>query len=292
MYEKYFGFREKPFSLIPDPSFLYLGKKHSLALTMLEYALVNEAAMVVVTGEIGSGKTTIVRHILGKYSNDAVVGLIANTHKAFGDLMQWVSMAFGLVHEGKDKVTLYHNFVNFLIGEYARGKRTILIVDEAQNMDVDTLEELRVLSNINADKNLVLQLVLVGQPGLRATLRKPELEQFAQRILVDYHLDALDVRETRAYILHRLLVAGGRPEIFSREAADLIHELSGGIPRLINSLCDQSLVYAYADQRAKVTTRVVKELVADKKSRSLFGAGKINYVAVGETAPVDYLKPN
>lgn len=287
MYEKFFGFREKPFSLIPDPSFLYLGSRHSMALTMLEYGLLNDAPIIVISGEIGSGKTTLIRHILNKFSANSTVGLISNTHRAFGELMQWVAMAYGLPHEGKEKVTLYHNFVDFLIAEYAKGKRTILIVDEAQNMDMETLEELRVISNINADKDLVLQLVLVGQPELRDTLRKPVLEQFAQRITVDYHLEPLDVRETRAYILHRILTAGGTPQVFSREAADLIHSLSAGVPRLINALCDAALVYAYADQKPKVTTRIVSQMVEERRARGLFGAGKIDY----GTCPVPNERP-
>ncbi|MBI5617986.1 MAG: AAA family ATPase [Gammaproteobacteria bacterium] len=274
MYERHFGFSEKPFSLIPDPSFLYLGKKHSMALTMLEYGLESDAPIILVTGAIGSGKTTLIRHILNRFSTDATVGLITNTHKAFGELIQWVALAFGLPHEGKEKVSLYSNFVDFLVSQYSRGKRTILIVDEAQNMEPETLEELRVLSNINADKNLVLQLILVGQPELRETLNLPSLEQFAQRITVDYHLEPLEARETRAYILHRLLVAGGRPEIFSREAADLVHELSGGVPRVINALCDMALVYAFAEQKQKVRSKTIQDIVAQRQAQNLFGPGR------------------
>ncbi len=277
MYEKHFGFREKPFSLSPDPAFLYLGRKHGMALTMLEYGVTNDAPIIVISGEIGSGKTTLIRHLLNTLQENTTVGLISNTHKAFGELIQWVAMAFGLPFENKEKVALYSNFVDFLIREYARGRRTVLIVDEAQNMDAATLEELRVISNINADKNLVLQLVLVGQPELRDTLRKPNLEQFAQRISVDYHLDPLDRLETREYIEHRLVTAGGRKDVISREAMELIFELSTGVPRIINSLCDTALVYAFADGKQKVTTKLVNDIVAEKKAKGLFGAGKIHY---------------
>jgi type II secretory pathway predicted ATPase ExeA len=178
MYERHFGFRERPFALSPDPAFLYRSRKHGMALTMLEYGLINEAPIIVVTGEIGAGKTTLIRHLLNQFDDKTAVGLISNTHKAFGELIQWVSMAFGLPHEGKEKVALYQAFVDFLIKEYAKGKRTVLIVDEAQNMDADTLEELRVISNINADKHLVLQLILVGQPELRETLRRQLVKQY------------------------------------------------------------------------------------------------------------------
>ena len=186
-------------------------------------------------------------------------------------------MAFGLPFENKEKVALYSNFVDFLIREYSRGMRTVLIVDEAQNMDAATLEELRVISNINADKNLVLQMVLVGQPELRETLRKPNLEQFAQRISVDYHLDPLDRLETREYIEHRLVTAGGRKDVISREATELVFELSSGVPRIINSLCDTALVYAFADGKHKVTTKLLQDIVAEKKAKGLFGAGKLQY---------------
>jgi general secretion pathway protein A len=277
MYEKYFGFREKPFSLSPDPSFLYLGRKHGMALTMLEYGVTNDSPIIVISGEIGSGKTTLIRHLLNTLQETATVGLISNTHKAFGELIQWVAMAFGLPFENKEKVALYSSFVDFLIREYARGKRTVLIVDEAQNMDAATLEELRVISNINADKDLVLQLVLVGQPELRATLRRPNLEQFAQRISVDYHLEALDRQETHEYIEHRLTVAGGRKGIITRGARDLIYELSTGVPRIINSLCDTALVYAFAEGKQQVATKLVQDLVAEKEANGLFGAGKIKY---------------
>lgn len=277
MYEKHFGFREKPFSLTPDPAFLYLGRKHSMALTMLEYGVTNDAPIIVISGEIGSGKTIVIRHLLNTLQEDTTVGLISNTHKAFGELLQWVAMAFGLPFENKEKVALYSNFVDFLIREYSSGKRTVLIVDEAQNMDAAMLEELRVISNINADKHLVLQLVLVGQPELRDTLRQPNLEQFAQRVSVDYHLDPLDRLETREYIEHRLVTAGGAKHVISRAAMDLIFELSTGVPRIINSLCDTALVYAFADGKQKVTPKLVRDIVAEKKAKGLFVAGKIYY---------------
>lgn len=278
MYERHFGFRERPFALSPDPAFLYRSRKHGMAITMLEYGLINEAPIIVVTGEIGAGKTTLIRHLLNQFDERTAVGLISNTHKSFGYLMQWVAMAFGLPHEGKDKVALYQAFVEFLIGEYAKGRRTVLIVDEAQNMDADTLEELRVISNINADKNLVLQTILVGQPELRDTLRQSRLEQFAQRIAVDYHLEALELKETREYIQHRLELAGGNRNIFMPDAVLAVFEHSAGVPRLINSLCDTALVYAFAEGRLRVNGKIVHTLVSEKKARGLFGAGKINYV--------------
>jgi len=264
MYEQHFGFREKPFSLQPDPDFLYLGSKHSTAFTMLEYGITNGSPITVVTGEIGSGKTTLIRHLLNHLDDGVSVALISNTHKAFGDLLTWVCEAFDIQHAQLEKVGRYKAFVEHMIAGYAEGKRTILIVDEAQNMDVQLLEELRVLSNINADKDQVLQLILVGQPELRDTLRRSDMEQLAQRVAVDFHLNALEAEETDAYIQHRLAKAGGNPELFEPKARRFIHHHSDGIPRLINTLCDTALVYGFASQIDTITAEIVHEIVQDK----------------------------
>ena len=198
MYKAFYGFKEKPFSLLPDPGFLYLSKNHRMALAMLEYGFLNQAGFTVITGEIGSGKTTLIRHLLGEIARDQIVtvGLVSNTHRSFGELLQWVLLAFKLEYRGKEKVELYQTLADFLSREFDQGRRTVLIIDEAQNLSVQSLEQLRMLSNINADKDQILQLILIGQPGLRETLRLPELEQFAQRIAVDFHLQPLDLQET------------------------------------------------------------------------------------------------
>ncbi len=281
MYEAHFGFWEKPFSLSPDPAFLYMGEKHRMAYAMLEYGMRTEAPLVVISGEIGSGKTTLIRHLLNSAPKETLVGLISNTHAAFGDLMQSICLAFSLPFESENKVALYNSFINFLIDGYGKGRRVLLVFDEAQNMDAAMLEELRVLSNINADKKFLLQIVLAGQPELRKTLRDPRLEQFAQRVAVDYHLQALDQRETKAYVAHRLLVAGGEPGLFSDAAVDLVHELSKGVPRIINTLCDTALVYAFADEKHVVDEQLIRDFVREREERGLFGGGKLHYPAAG-----------
>jgi type II secretory pathway predicted ATPase ExeA len=270
MYDSYYGFRERPFSLLPDPSFLYLGQKHRIALTMLQYGLMSNAGFTVITGEIGSGKTTLLRQILNELGRDMTVGLISNTHQSFGELLQWVLMAFGLEYRGREKVERYESFINFVIGQYAKGKRTVLIIDEAQNLSLETLEELRMLSNVNSDKNQVLQLILVGQPELRAMLQLPQLKQFAQRISVSHHLDALSSEETYQYVRHRLSVAGGNPELFSEKACALLWYHSRGVPRVINTICDMALVYGYAAQQQRIDVDLVKEVVRDRKKGGLF----------------------
>ncbi|BAZ93185.1 hypothetical protein TspCOW1_19060 [Thiohalobacter sp. COW1] len=272
MYEAHYGFREKPFSLLPDPSFLYLSKKHRMALAMLEYGLANQAGFTVVSGGIGTGKTTLIRHLLNNLEQDITVGLISNTHRSFGELLQWILLAFNLDYRDKGKVELYQAFVDFMIQEYARNRRTVLIVDEAQNMAPETLEELRMLSNVNADKDQVLQVVLVGQEELRDTLRRPDLVQFAQRITVDYHLTPLTAEETRDLIRHRLEAAGGDPELFTEAAAEIAHRFSGGVPRLVNLLCDTALVYGYAEQRERIDADLMNEVVREKQAGGLFPA--------------------
>ena len=177
MYESFYGFKEKPFSLLPDPEFIYLGEKHSSAYAMLEYGLMNKAGFTVITGEVGSGKTTLIRRLLDQIDDDITVGLISNTPRDIGQLLQWVLMAFDQDFREESRVVLYDQFNNFLIDQYAQNKTTVLIIDEAQNLHPHVLEELRMLSNINVDKHQVLQLILVGQPQLLSLLKQPELLQ-------------------------------------------------------------------------------------------------------------------
>jgi general secretion pathway protein A len=270
MYEVFYNLKEKPFTLLPDPGFLYLSKRHRMALTMLEYGLMNQAGFTVISGDIGAGKTTLIRHLLNNMDQEHTVGLISNTHRSFGELLQWVLLAFNLEHRDMDKVEMYRRFVDFIIDEYAHNRRTVLIIDEAQNMEAETLEELRMLSNINADKDQALQVILVGQRELRETLRRPDLVQFAQRISVDYHLEPLSEADTAGYIRHRLEVAGGSPDIFTPAACKAIYHFTGGVPRLINLLCDTALVYGYAEQKRRIDARLVADVAREKQEGGIF----------------------
>ena len=276
MYESFYGLKTKPFSLLPDPGFLYMGKKHKVALALLEYALMNNAGFCVITGEIGAGKTTLLRRLLDTIEDNITVGMITNTHQSFGELLDWVLSAFGIHEPGLSKVEMHQRLVDFMLEQYANNKSTLLIVDEAQNMPVATLEELRMLSNINSEKDLVLQVILSGQPGLRDTLKKPELLQFVQRISVDYHLDALTIDESCAYIQHRLVTAGAKTDVFTPEACRLIHAYSGGIPRLINLLADTALVYAFADQKQMVGADIIEEMVSERMENSILPLAKVD----------------
>lgn len=264
MYEKFYGLTRKPFSLVPDPAFLFLSKKHAVALAMLEYGLQNQAGFSLITGEIGSGKTTLIRHLLKHMDREFTVGVITNTHRSFGDLLTWVLTAFGLETGARDKVVMYQQLIDFVAREHVQGHRVVLIVDEAQNMDIETLEELRLLSNVNVGEQLLIQLILVGQPELGQTLSRPELSQFAQRISVEHHIPALDFPETRTYIEHRLGVAGATGEVFDRYACATVYYYSRGIPRAINNICDMALVYGYAEEVRPVSCDIVMEVIRTK----------------------------
>ena len=281
MYEHHFGLSEAPFALLPDPSFLYMSKDHSMALTLLRYSILNKQGFTVISGEVGSGKTTLINRILDELENDITVGLINFTHNAFGELSEWVLMAFGLEYREKSKVEIYDDFVKFLIGEYRKGQRVVLIIDEAQNMNARTLEELRMLSNVNAQKDYLLHLIIVGQPELRITLQKPELRQLAQRVSVFYHLGQLTLTEAQAYIAHRLEVAGGNPELFSSEAVQHIWMAAKGVPRIINTLCDLSLVYAFSASQDKIDAAIVAEVLKDREKMGLQLVPEINQVEPG-----------
>ena len=264
MYLRYFKFTTSPFAMTPDPSFLYASKQHAAAMTMLEYAIESQAWFCLLTGEIGSGKTTLIRGLLRSLENRVTVGLVSNTHRRFRSVYPWALSALGIRPGESNDVAQYDALTDFMIGEYAKGRRTLLIFDEAQNLSIQTLEELRLLSNINSEGDVVLQTVLVGQPELRIKMAKPELKQFAQRVAVDFHLNALSLKECMAYVQHRLTIAGCRDEIFLPKAIEFIHAQSGGIPRLINQLCDLSLVYAFADGHERVSATLVAKAIHDR----------------------------
>src|ERR1700728_4935414 len=208
MYERHFGFTAKPFALTPDRAFLYPSRQHAMALTMLEYGLESQAAFSLLTGGVGSGKPTLVRKLLRQLGDQVTVGLISNTHGRFKSIHGWALSALGIAPKDDSDIAVYEALVDAFVREYARGRRTLLIFDEAQNLSIEVLEELRLLSNVNSEKDLVLQILLVGQPELRDKLSRPELKQFAQRVSVDFHLRPLDRHETHAYIGHRIQVAG------------------------------------------------------------------------------------
>ena len=265
MYEEFYHLTEKPFALSPDPSFLFLGKSHRRAMNILEYGVESDAGITVISGEVGTGKTTLLRGLISELGDDVTIGLITNTQRNFSDLLKWVLMAYSIETDETDPVKLYKVFVDFITREHRAGRRVLLIVDEAQNLGPDALEDIRMLTNINVDKSLVLQLVLVGQPELLVMLKKKELRQFAQRVSADYLLQPLTFQETQKYIRHRIKVAGGADNLFALTAFATVYYHSGGIPRLINTICDMALVYGFADEAPKIRKEIVLDAIRDRK---------------------------
>lgn len=264
LYTEYFNFSERPFSLLPDPDFLFWSKSHCRAFSILEYGLMTRAPLTVVTGEVGTGKTTLVQALLKDITEDVTVGLISNAQGGRGDLLRWVLSALNVPSDPTlDYVSLFEKFQDFVIEEYAAGRFVVLIIDEAQNLTHEALEELRMLTNINSNKDEILQLILLGQPELRLRVTDPTLRQFAQRVTATYHIDPMDLATTRNYIRHRLCHVGGTGHEISPQAVRLIHETAQGIPRMVNKICDLALVYTASAGHKTVSLTTVKELIRD-----------------------------
>lgn len=263
-YLESFGFKERPFTLVPDPAFLYWSEQHRRAFSVLEFGILSRAPITLITGSVGCGKTTLLRHLLKNIEDDSIVGLISNAQGDRGDLIQWVLHALGVDFDPTTGyVSQFQVLQDFLIETYALGRRVILIFDEAQNLSRDSLEELRMLTNINSDKDELIQLVLVGQNELRDIIKRPELRQLAQRISASFHLRPMDEEATHQFICHRLRVAGGTGEEIDRRARMLVYEVSEGIPRLVNQICDMSLLYAWSAEMKVVDAKVVQAVIDD-----------------------------
>ena len=273
MYEAFFGLRSKPFQMIPDPGYIYWSKSHSMALKMLQYGIMSGSPLTVITGDVGTGKTTLLRHLFYEFPDDLEAGLMSNIQSGKGDLLEWVLMAFDQPFGG-DHVQRFRRFQDFVLSRYALGKRVALIVDEAQNLDVDQLEELRMLSNVNAEDDQILNIILVGQSELRALLNRPDLRQFAQRITADFHIGPLKSDEVQAYIEHRLKAAGTTRLIFPATVCELIAHVTGGVPRLINVLSDLCLVHGYAAERDVIDEDMLRELLAGATENGIFNQFK------------------
>jgi putative secretion ATPase (PEP-CTERM system associated) len=264
MYERFFELRERPFALSPDPEYLYPSRVHQEALGYLRYALESQAGFVVITGEIGSGKTTLLQTLLRDLDSHTTVGRIVNTMLDPRELLESIMLDFGLAAEGRGKPVLLRDLAQFLVDQRLAGRLVLVVIDEAQNLSLAALEELRMLSNLETEKSKLLQVVLIGQPNLRDKLTTPELEQLRQRITVSYHLPPLDADETFRYINHRLRhAATGTPVQFPPDATSLVHARSRGVPRLINIICDATLVFAYAEERREIDASIVREVLQE-----------------------------
>jgi general secretion pathway protein A len=260
MYERYFQLRERPFALSPDPDYLYPSKVHQEALSYLRYGIEGHAGFVVITGEIGSGKTTMLQSLLGRLDRNTTVARLVNTMLDPRELLEAIMLDFGMDPTGMSKPVLLHRLGQFLVHQRQAGRLTLLIIDEAQNLSLPALEEIRMLSNLETEKSKLIQIILIGQPELRDKLASAQLEQLRQRITVSYHLQPLDAEETANYVNHRLRrAAAGTPVVFPRPVTDLIHARSRGVPRIINVISDATLLFAYGVDRRDVDASIVQE---------------------------------
>ena len=269
MYERYYGLAEKPFSLTPDPKFLYRSPSHANAFELLQYAIRRREGFVVVTGDIGTGKTTLCRALLEDIDRNTFTALVLNPFMSEEDLLKRILQDFGVisredVKRGQlshvTKQELIDALYEFLLGLIPLKASAVLIIDEAQNLPVSVLEQIRILSNLETDKEKLLQIILVGQLNLVPLLRTPEMRQLDQRVSIRYQLDPLDEEGVALYIAHRLTVAGGSGAVrFSRNAVAKIHRLSSGIPRLINLICDRALLAGFAERSNRISSEMVNE---------------------------------
>jgi putative secretion ATPase (PEP-CTERM system associated) len=264
MYNHYYGFQEKPFSLTPDPHFLYLSKVHKRALAYLTYGLQDKKGFITITGEIGAGKTTIIQALINGLDTNTTVARVINTKVSSLQLLKMIVRDFGIENGADSKEDLLEKLNQFLLTQYSMGHNVVLIIDEAQNLEPPILEEIRLLSNLETEKDKLLQIILVGQPELREILRLPGLKQLRQRITVSYHLSALSSEEVGEYIKHRLAVAGlEERELFAQSAVQEVYNVSGGIPRLINIICDAALVTGYINECEQITGKLVKGVISE-----------------------------
>ena len=272
MYERFYHLRERPFALTPDPDYLYPSRVHKEALSYLRYGIESHAGFVVITGAIGSGKTTLLQTLLRGLDSQTTVARVMNTLLDPRELLEAAMIDVGLDPSGKSKPIMLKEFGEFLVSERGSGRIVLLVIDEAQNLTLPALEEIRMLSNLETEKSKLLQIILIGQPDLRDKLDRPELEQLRQRITVSYHLEALDTEETAHYINHRLARASvGAPMEFDRAVTNRIHARSGGVPRLINVIADATLVFGYGEERSLIDTALIDDVIADLDATGVLG---------------------
>lgn len=264
MYEKFYGFTDKPFNLTPDSRFFYASAKHEEALNCLLLAISERNGFVVITGEIGSGKTTVCRALINKLDLTTKLAVVLNTHLGKKELLTTILEDFGIEYKSTSKTHLLSAFNEFLLVQAQKDINVVIIIDEAQNLTPSVLEEVRMLSNLETEKEKLVQIVLMGQPELRKKLALPRLEQFRQRVVFHYHLDPLNLNETKEYIQHRIKKAGNeKADIFTDSAIIEIYRYSKGIPRLINIICHNALITGLISETRTITPEMVRDAIKD-----------------------------
>jgi general secretion pathway protein A len=267
MYEQFYGLKENPFNVTPNPEYIYLGENHKEALAQLLYGVREKKGFIVITGEVGTGKTTLIHYLLEKLDGNShtKTAFLFNPKLTVNDFIHYILNDLGLTVQGQTKGEYLHNLHRYLLNAYRKDERVVLIVDEAHGLNPELLEEIRLLSNLETSRSKLLQIVLVGQPELDRTLSRPEFRQLRQRINLRYYLPPLPEKETKEYIEKRLRIAGARASLFTDKAIKEIYMKSGGIPRLINILCDNALLNGYAMEQKIVDERSIKEVAKDLK---------------------------
>ncbi len=294
MYESFYNLTTKPFALLPDTSFLYQGSEHQTAYSLLEYGILNQAPFMVLTGDPGMGKTSLLQKLIAEHGKHHRIGMVTNARYDIEHLLPWILLSLGLSTKRLDPVEAYHLFSEFLLQEAKHRRRVILIVDEAQSLGVELLEELRLLSNMNDGRTLKLQIILSGQPDLHTILQRIDMTQFAQRIVVDYHLKPLSEADTASCIRHRIQIAGGQASLFTNRACALVHRLSQGNPRLINQISDIALTYGYAEQAKVITRKLVAQAALDRSKGGILPLAsreELIDLAVAPQDPTEFSDP-
>ena len=278
MYESFYGLKEKAFNLNPDPEYFYMSREHEDAYRHLEYAISESKGFAVITGEVGAGKTTLINYLLYKLELDINIGLITNTNIPASQFLKAICREFEIDVDVREKVDIMEIFQDFLLERYAQNERVLLIIDEAQNISLEAMEEIRMLSNLEAEKSHLIQIILLGQPELKYKLQRNDLKQFAQRVSTHYHINGLNKDEVNNYIQYRLKVGEAENlDIFNKDAIELIYQHSLGIPRIINVICDTALVYGYADGIKTIDKNLVETVIKEREESGIFSKLDLNF---------------
>jgi general secretion pathway protein A len=278
MYEAFYGLKEKAFNLNPDPEYFYMSREHEDAYMHLEYVISESKGFAVITGEVGSGKTTLINYLLYKLKLDINIGLITNTNIPASQFLKAICREFEIDVDVREKVDIMEIFQDFLLERYAQNERVLLIIDEAQNISPEAMEEIRMLSNLEAEKSHLIQIILIGQPELKYKLQRNDLRQFAQRVSTHYHINGLNKDEVNNYIRYRLKVGEAKNlNIFNEDAIELIYQNSLGIPRIVNVICDTALVYGYADGIKIIDKSLIETVIKEREESGIFSKLDLNF---------------